>query len=241
MTASEPHSRPGCGRPRAPRPACRFVVLLLAALLLLLAGAGSAAAQERYSYTVTLSPSLGGSFSEGTDSGGVQAAFSWRTQPRTVVGVRFGSFDLGGDQVGTLESPTFRYATIAGEYRFQELYYESGVFFGLGLYQLGNGVDSEEGPGLTLGVSGDFPINKRLSVVIELSGHYADIDAPAPTPRPTSVWPTSSSGSWREAQARRPALRADCRPGLGWRGPAPPANQSARPSSGARMAAGAPR
>ncbi len=177
MTASEPHSRPGCGRPRAPRPACRPVVLLLAALLLLLAGAGSAAAQERYSYTVTLSPSIGGSFSEGTDSSGVQAAFSWRTQPRTAVGVRFGSIGLSGDQVGTLESPTFRYATIAGEYRFQELYYESGVFFGLGLYQLGNGVDSEEGPGLTLGVSGDFPINKRLSVVIELSGHYADIDA----------------------------------------------------------------
>ncbi len=201
MTASEPHSRPGCGRPRASRPACRPVgcagllagcrrrrqgdapangrhlVLLLAALLLLLAGAGSAAAQERYSYTVTLSPSIGGSFSEGTDSSGVQAAFSWRTQPRTAVGVRFGSIGLSGDQVGTLESPTFRYATIAGEYRFQELYYESGVFFGLGLYQLGNGVDSEEGPGLTLGVSGDFPINKRLSVVIELSGHYADIDA----------------------------------------------------------------
>ncbi|MCY3969179.1 MAG: hypothetical protein OXG74_04570, partial [Acidobacteria bacterium] len=64
-----------------------------------------------------------------------------------------------------------------GEYRFQELYYQSGVFFGLGLYQLGNGVESEEGPGLTVGVSGDFPINKRLSVVLELSGHYADIDA----------------------------------------------------------------
>lgn len=177
MTASEPHSRPGCGRPRAPRPAYRPVVLLLAALLLLLGGAGSAAAQERYSYTVTLSPSIGGSLSEGTDSSGVQAAFSWRTQPRTAVGIRFGSIGLSGDQVGTLEGPTFRYATIAGEYRFQELYYESGVFFGLGLYQLGNGVDSEEGPGLTLGVSGDFPINKRLSVVIELSGHYADIDA----------------------------------------------------------------
>ena len=61
------------------------------------------------------------------------------------------------------------------------------MFFGLGLYQLGNGVDSEEGPGLTLGVSGDFPINKRLSVVIELSGHYADIDA-------TSTYANASVG-----------------------------------------------
>lgn len=158
-----------------PQP-CRLVVLLLAALLLL-AGAGAATAQERYSYTVTLGPVMGGSISEGTGSSGLQAAFSWRTQPRTAVAIRFGSIDLGADQVGSLTSPTFRYATIAGEYSFQELYYESGVFFGLGLYELGNSVESEEGPGLTLGVSGDFPISKRLSVVIELSGHYADIDA----------------------------------------------------------------
>ena len=177
MTASDPQFRPGCARPWASRPAYRPVVLLLAAVLLLLAGAGAATAQERYSYTVTLGPSIGGSFSEGTDNAGVQAGFSWRTQPRTAVGIRFGSIGLSGDQVGSIVSPTFRYATIAGEYRFQELYYQSGVFFGLGLYQLGNGEDSEEGPGLTLGVSGDFPINKRLSVVIELSGHYADIDA----------------------------------------------------------------
>ena len=176
MTASDPQSRPGRARPWAPRRAYRPVVLLLATVLLLLAGAGAAAAQERYSYTVTLSPTVGGSLSEGTDNGGVQAGFSWRTQPRTAVGVRLGSIGLSGDQVGSLLSPTFRYATIAGEYRFQELYYQSGVFFGLGLYQLGNGVDSEEGAGLTLGVSGDFPINERLSVVVELSGHYADID-----------------------------------------------------------------
>lgn len=176
MTASDPQSRPGCARSWALRHPCRAVVLLLATVLLLLAGAGTAVAQERYSYTVTLSPTIGGSFSEGTDNGGVQATFSWRTQPRTAVGIRFGSIGLSGDQVGSLASPTFRYATIAGEYRFQELYYESGVFFGIGFYQLGNGMDSEGGPGLTLGVSGDFPINERLSVVLELSGHYADID-----------------------------------------------------------------
>ncbi len=177
MTASDPQSRPGRARQWASRRACRPVVLLLATVLLLLAGMGTAAAQERYSYTVSLSPTIGGSFSEGTDNGGVQAAFSWRTQPRTAVGIRLGSIGLSGDQVGDLASPTFRYVTIAGEYRFQELYYQSGVFFGLGLYQLGNGVDSEQGPGLILGVSGDFPINERLSVIVELAGHYADIDA----------------------------------------------------------------
>lgn len=173
MTASDSQSRPRSARPGAPRP----VVPLLLTVLLLLVGASTAGAQERYSYTAALSPTIGGSFSEGTDNTGVQASFTWRTQPRTAVGFRLGSIDLSGDQVGPIASPTFRYATISGEYRFQELYYQSGVFFGLGLYQLGNGVESEEGPGLTAGVTGDFPINNRLSVVVELSGHYADIDA----------------------------------------------------------------
>ena len=173
MTASDSRYRPRRARPRPPRSG----VPLLLTVLLLLVGASSAAAQERYSYTVALSPTIGGSFSEGTDNTGVQASFSWRTQPRTAVGVRLGSIGLSGQQVGSLASPTFKYATVAGEYRFQELYYQSGVFFGLGLYQLGNGLESEEGPGLTVGVTGDFPINNRLSVVVELSGHYADIDA----------------------------------------------------------------
>ncbi|MCY3968807.1 MAG: hypothetical protein OXG74_02655, partial [Acidobacteria bacterium] len=127
MTASDSQSRPRRTWPGAPRP----VVPLLLTILLLLVGASTAAAQERYSYTVALSPTIGGSFSEGTDNTGVQASFSWRTQPRTAVGVRLGSISLSGDQVGSQASPTFKYATVAGEYRFQELYYQSGVFFGL--------------------------------------------------------------------------------------------------------------
>ena len=150
---------------------------MLAGVVLLLVGAVSGQAQERYSYTVAVSPTVGGSVSGGIDKNGFQANFSWRTQPRTAVGIRLGSIGLSGEQVGTMFGPDFRYATIAGEYKFQEIYYQSGVFFGLGLYQLGNGTESEQGPGMTLGVSGDFPINERLSFVVELSGHYADIDA----------------------------------------------------------------
>ncbi len=168
MTSSHP-------RPRA------AAVPALAALLLLLAGAAAVEAQERYSYTVSLGPTFGGSLDGEPDGGldhtGFLASFSWRTQPRTSVGVRFGSMDLSGDQVGALVSPTFRYATIAGEYRFNDLYYESGVFMGLGVYQLGDGVESEEGVGLTLGVTGEFPINERFSILVDLAGHYADLDA----------------------------------------------------------------
>ena len=177
LTASDPQPCTGRARPGAPQYFSRPVLLALATVFALLAGSVSAAAQERYSYNVSLGPALGGSLDEGLGSTGFLGSFSWRTQPRTSVGIRFGSFDLSGEQVGSLVDPTLRYATISGEYHFQEIYYQSGVFFGLGLYQLGNGADSEEGAGLTLGVSGDFPLNERFSIVVELSGHYADIDA----------------------------------------------------------------
>ena len=157
------------------------VVPALAAIVLLLVGAAAADAQERYSYTVSLGPTFGGSLDGepdgGLDHAGFLANFSWRTQPRTSVGVRLGSMDLSGDQIGALASPTFRYATVSGEYRFNDLYYESGVFLGLGVYQLGDGAESDEGVGLTLGVTGDFPINERFSIMVELVGHYADLDA----------------------------------------------------------------
>ncbi len=153
----------------------------IATVFLLLAAAASVDAQGQTSYTVSFGPTFGGSLDGKPDSGldhaGFLASFSWRTQPRTSVGVRLGGTDRNGDRVGALTSPTFRYATIAGEYRFNELYYESGVFMGLGVYQLGDGVESDEGVGVTLGLTGDFPINERLSVVVELVGHYADLDA----------------------------------------------------------------
>lgn len=163
---------------RTPRTA---IVPAVATVLLLLAGAAAAEAQERYSYAVSLGPTFGGSLDGepdgGLDHAGFLANFSWRTQPRTSVGVRLGSMDLSGDRVGALVSPTLRYATIAGEYRFNDVYYESGVFMGLGLYELGDGVESDTGVGLTLGVTGDFPIDERFSIKVELTGHYADLDA----------------------------------------------------------------
>ncbi len=157
------------------------VLPAVAAVLLLLAGAATADAQERYGYTISLGPTWGGSLDGEPDSGfdhaGVLAGFSWRTQSRALVGLRFGSVELRDDRMDDLESPTFRYATIAGEYRFNDISYESGVFMGLGVYQLGDGVESDEGVGLTVGVTGDFPINRRISVLVELTGHYADLDA----------------------------------------------------------------
>jgi len=176
LTASNPLN------PLSPRITRRIGPALAAVCLLLLpvALASDAHAQGRTSYSITLGPTFGGSIDGEPEAGlehtGFLANFSWRTQPRTVVGIRFGSTDLQGDELGPLVSPTFRYATISGEYRFGDLYYESGVFFGLGLYQLDDGETSDTGAGLTVGVTGDFPINERLSVLVELTGHYADLD-----------------------------------------------------------------
>ena len=70
------------------------------------------------------------------------------------------------------------YATVGGEYLFNEGYYTSGVYLGLGWYGLDGGElaesDSEGSIGLALGLTGDFAITKRFSILVELSGHYTE-------------------------------------------------------------------
>ena len=62
---------------------------------------------------------------------------------------------------------------------------ETGVFVGLGYYQL-NGESIEDGLseshnslGLTVGVTGDLPLNRKrnLALRVELQGHWADVEA----------------------------------------------------------------
>ena len=111
------------------------VVPALATVLLLLAGAADAGAQERYSYTVSLGPTFGGSLDGkpdgGLDHAGFLASISWRDPAAHLGRPPAGQHGVwAATRFGTLASPTFRYATIAGEYRFNDLYYESGVFHG---------------------------------------------------------------------------------------------------------------
>ena len=59
-------------------------------------------------------------------------------------------------------------------------FYDSGIYFGLGLYDVTGltslGEDQDHTTvGLTVGLLGDFPINGRWSVLAEISGHYADL------------------------------------------------------------------
>lgn len=158
----------------------------LAVLLGLLVLPGAARAAEQYTYSVGVLGGIGGSFDAdpGSDlsNSSYQLNLSMVTEPRTQLGLRVGRLNLDSQGAfGTLTGADLSYVTIAGEYRFQDSYYESGLYLGLGGYRL-NGTradgksDSQTSVGLVVGVTGDITVNRWLSVIVELSGHYVDVD-----------------------------------------------------------------
>ena len=157
-------------------------LFVLAALLLL---PGAARAQELYTFTASVLGGLGGSLDAdpGDDLGntGFQLNLTMVTEPRTQVGFRLGRLGLDSqDRFGSLSEADLSYVTVAGEYRFPQSYYESGLYLGLGGYRLegtrGGQDESDTAVGLTLGVTGEFKVTQWLGVLVELSGHYADLD-----------------------------------------------------------------
>ncbi|REK03637.1 MAG: hypothetical protein DWQ36_18995 [Acidobacteria bacterium] len=170
-------------RPHQRRRLAPVTVTLCAALLLALVGPASAA--ESHNFTASLFGTVGGPLDvSGDDPGlgqtGFQLGFAWLTQPKTQVGVRVGQVTMDGEQLEGLFDPELLYATIGGEYRYRETYYESGVFLGLGVYSLegiagGASVD-DSSLGINLGVTGDFPLTRKLSFLAEVSVHSADLD-----------------------------------------------------------------
>ena len=184
MTISSHRQRPGTrqrpeGRPFLP-------VVVTSVLLLGVLGVGQASAQELYNFTASVRGVIGGPLDvDGEDPGfdqtGVQLGISWLTLPKTHVTVRAGIMDMGGEQLGSLFDPELTWISIGGEYTYQESYYTSGLFLSLGLYSLdGNFVDGmsddDSSLGVSFGVTGDFPLSRRWSIVGELSAHYADLD-----------------------------------------------------------------
>jgi hypothetical protein len=159
----------------------------LALLLLgLLALPGAARAAEEYTYTVGVLGGLGGSYDvdqgDGFDNSGYQVNLSMVTEPRTHVGLRLGKLNLDNSEFfGSLRDADLTYATLGGEYRFQESYYESGVYLGLGGYRLrGAHNDGSSGDqtsvGVTVGITGEVTINRWFGILLELSGHYVNLD-----------------------------------------------------------------
>lgn len=160
------------------------IPLLMAAAMVALAP-GEAAAQAAKGrlldkFTLSLMGGLGGSVDEneaGYDNGILQLAGSFSTDQNVEVGLRIGRLSTGSDErLGDLFDAQVTYVSLAAEYGFAEAYYESGLFFGIGYYDIEGsrpfgGVESETRLGLTGGATGDFEVTDRLSIVAELTGH----------------------------------------------------------------------
>ena len=161
----------------------RLPALLAVCLALLLPAAG--AGQEPRNFSAALLLGAGGSpDSEDSEygNGSYQLGFSFLTDIKTRLWVRYGEIDFGGEGFDRIaQDGELTYLTVAGEYRFPETYYESGLFAGLGFYDLAGrdlfGVArGGSGIGANLGVTGDFRITDRFSVLAELAGHFADLE-----------------------------------------------------------------
>lgn len=162
----------------------------LSAVALLLVSVAPAVADpgDHSSFNLNLIGGVGGSpdveEGDGFRNTGYQVGFSLVREPGTLVGIRVGKLDLDDKgRFANLSETELTYAVAGGEYLFNEGYYVSGVFLGLGAYRLdgqriGLGGDSEETAiGGTLGLSGEFAMTRSLAIRIEVSGHYTDLEA----------------------------------------------------------------
>jgi hypothetical protein len=147
------------------------------------AQAQAAQAQSTHRYALSLLGGVGGSSDADFTNPTFQLGWSLATERDTEFGIRLGRIGYGSkDQVGDLLGPELTYLSLAGEYRFQESFYSSGMFLGIGYYDIqGDHItdagDSDDGFGLHFGVNGDFDINHRWSVIVELGAHWADLGA----------------------------------------------------------------
>ena len=161
---------------------------LLVAVTLAVGGlvAAPASAVEPYLFTFGALGGLGGPLDAGEPDPGLsnralQLQIGLVTEDHTLLQLRLGRLELADeDRLGGFTAPELTYATLAGEYRFSRRWYESGIFLGLGGYRVrgdrGFETDDETALGATLGVTADVELNRWLSLVGELTGHYALLD-----------------------------------------------------------------
>ncbi len=146
--------------------------------------AAPASAQDTHAFTLGAYYGVGGSpdtedgsFSQST----FQLGLGLVTDLKTQVWVRYGQIDFGGERFDNTVDADLSYLTVAGEYRFTESYYESGVYLGLGYYDLsgrsltGQG-GGDSGPGVTVGITGEFDITRRWVVLVDLAGHVVNLN-----------------------------------------------------------------
>lgn len=165
----------------------RTTATLATIAVVLCLGALPAAAQELYTFTVGALVGVGGSLDadpgDSLTNSSLQLNLSVVTEPRTHVGLRLARLDLDqSDGFGSLLNAEMTYLTVGGEYRYDEGYYESGIYLGLGGYKLeGTSILDLQGTdetalGGVIGVTGEFRMTRRLGILLELSAHYVDFE-----------------------------------------------------------------
>lgn len=93
----------------------------------------------------------------------------------------YGTFDteyaLPGDAEAPLLDASVEYVNLIGQYEFDEVYGQSALFAGLGMYRNEiTGLDSEKDWGLVVGVNATFPVTRRLALTAEIAYHWANFD-----------------------------------------------------------------
>lgn len=152
---------------------------VLASILVTFLAAVPASAKENFS--IGLMAGLGGALDSSVDAGfggsSWQAIFTVQTKPKTSWSLRVGELDLESDLSAQFDT-TMTYYTLAGEYRSADSFFESGMYFGLGFYEVDGTpvLGSESQLGLNFGVTGEFEITKRISFLAEVSSHFTDLD-----------------------------------------------------------------
>lgn len=166
----------------------RHARTLIPAVLLVAVGAlvASPGRAQDYTWTLSLMGGIGGGLSDGGSSEpAYQAGFGLQFEPHANVWVKVGTVDFAtGNAVGDLQQGSISYVNFGGEYQFSESYYESGIYLGLGAYDMKARrlvapdvllpSESDTVVGLVLGATGEFKITPSVVVLAEISGHVLD-------------------------------------------------------------------
>ena len=156
----------------------RFIILAFCTFSALVFFPVSSEAQGSCNCTVGLLFGVGGSVESSPDTGidnfTIEGLFSYQIDRYSLFRARLGQLDLESE----FGSTELSYLTLGGEYLIANGHYVSGLFLGLGFYDVaaGGGFADDTALGLTAGVTGDFRLNDRFSLLVELSGHYADLE-----------------------------------------------------------------
>lgn len=156
---------------------------LVTTVILSLLGTVPVDAQEPV-LSIGLSGGIAGSLDEdetGFSNGTAQLRFAVETSSRRNLSIRLGRMDFGDADVGRVREVTVDYLTVAGEYLFQEPSYESGLFLGLGFFDLSSTRDDgrsgdESGVGIVIGALGEFEIAERWFIYAEAAFAFTNLD-----------------------------------------------------------------